>query len=148
MDVNSQPTSQPSMKTPAAQRLAAQSFIKLLSIPKSSQRGAPFLNGCYRTIHSSTPDPADVSPFHATGPPPEPPQPAPEHPYAKVERRRKQAELLRKAKEIRKESSSSSSGGSNAAKTPLKKRFWDDVYVKEVDGARRPKLFFEDLDDG
>lgn len=119
------------MKPPATQRIASQSLSKLFA-PKTSQR-APLISKCCRTIHSSTSDPADVSPFHATGPPPEPPQPAPEHPYAKIERRRKQAELLRQAKELRKESSDAS----NAAKTPLKKRFWQDVHVKEVDGACR-----------
>lgn len=117
------------MKPPATQRLAAKSVSRLLA-PRTNQR-APFLSNCCRAIHSSASDPADVSPFHATGPPPEPPQPAAEHPYAKIERRRKQAELLRQAKELRKESSSAS----NAAKTPLKKRFWQDVRVKEIDGA-------------
>lgn len=85
-----------------------------------------------RAIHHSAPDPADVSPFHATGPPPEPPQPAAEHPYAKIERRRKQAELLKKAKDLR----NASSTGAEKAKSPLRKRFWDNVYVKEVDGMQ------------
>lgn len=118
------------MKSPATQRLAARSFSKLLC-PSSTHR-APVsvsISSRCRAIHSSAPDPANVSPFYATGPPPEPPQPAPEHPYAKIERRRKQAELLRNAKELRKASSAGS------AKTPLKKRFWQDVHVKEVDGA-------------
>lgn len=82
-------------------------------------------------IHSSAPDPANVSPFHATGPPPEPPQPAAEHPYAKIERRRKQAELLKKAKDLREASESGAAKG----KSPLRKRFWDNAYVKEIDGA-------------
>ncbi|KAF3768831.1 DNA-directed DNA polymerase B [Cryphonectria parasitica EP155] len=83
----------------------------------------------HRSLHASSPDPANVAPFYATGPPPEPPQPAVEHPYAKAERRRKQAELLRNAKEIRNEIRA----GKN--KTPLRKRFWKDVHVKEVDGV-------------
>lgn len=81
-------------------------------------------------IHTSSPDPAEVSPFHATGPPPEPPQPAAEHPYAKIERRRKQAELLRSAREIR------DAEGKGKGKTPLRKRFWQDVTVKEVQGSQ------------
>lgn len=84
-----------------------------------------------RALHYSAADPANVAPFCATGPPPEPPQPAAEHPYAKVERRRKQAELLKSAKELREASS-----GKGPAKSPLKKRFWQDVHIKEVDGAQ------------
>lgn len=84
-----------------------------------------------RAIHSSAPNPANVSPFHATGPPPSPPLPAPEHPYAKIERRRKQAELLQKAKDLREAASS----GGEKGKAPLRKRFWDNAYVKEVDGV-------------
>lgn len=78
-------------------------------------------------IHSSAPDPANVAPFYATGPPPDPPQPSAEHPYAKIERRRKQAELLRTAKEIR-------TAADAKGKSPLRKRFWQHVYVKEIDG--------------
>lgn len=120
------------MKPPATQRLAAKSLSKLVLSPTSNS-----CCRCRRALHSSASDPADVSPFYATGPPPEPPQPAAEHPYAKIERRRKQAELLRAAKEIRKASSGSGAGagGANAAKTPLRKRFWQDVSVKEVDGV-------------
>lgn len=84
-----------------------------------------------RALHYSAADPANVAPFCATGPPPEPPQPAAEHPYAKVERRRKQAELLKSAKELRDASSGKSSG-----KSPLRKRFWQDVHIKEVDGTQ------------
>lgn len=88
---------------------------------------------CRAAIHNSSPDPANVSPFYATGPPPEPPQPAAEHPYAKIERRRKQAELLKKAKELR---NATSTG--KAAPAPLKKRFWENAHVKEVDGRSCP----------
>lgn len=93
----------------------------------------PALATSCRTIHNSAPDPANVSPFYATGPPPEPPQPAAEHPYAKIERRRKQAELLKKAKELR---NATSTG--KAAAAPLKKRFWENVHVKEIDGRSCP----------
>lgn len=99
---------------------------------KRSPTILPALAASCRAIHNSSPDPANVSPFYATGPPPEPPQPAPEHPYAKIERRRKQAELLKQAKEIRNTTSTS-----KGAKL-LKKRFWDKVYVKEVDGGFNP----------
>lgn len=89
-------------------------------------------------LHYSAADPANVAPFCATGPPPEPPQPAAEHPYAKVERRRKQAELLKSAKELR-----DASSGKGPGKSPLKKRFWQDVHIKEVDGAQTDSFFPE-----
>ncbi|PSR76249.1 hypothetical protein BD289DRAFT_378810 [Coniella lustricola] len=85
-------------------------------------------NAHQRALHSSAPNAADVSPFSAVGPPPEAPQPAAEHPYAKIARRRKQAELLRNAKEIRK------AEGAGKSTTPLKRRFWQHVYVKEAEG--------------
>lgn len=106
------------------------------AVPHSYSSLLPPIAGTRQTaaaIHSSAPDPADVAPFYATGPPPEAPQPAAEHPYAKIERRRKQAELLRSAKEIR-----SANDVKNKGKSPLRKRFWKDVFVKEVDGAYSP----------
>lgn len=124
------------MKPPT--RLPAQGLSRLLlsSSPRytrptalSSPNGTRRVAAAAAAIHTSSPDPAEVAPFHATGPPPEPPQPAAEHPYAKIERRRKQAELLRNAKEIR------NAAGAGKGKTPLKKRFWQDVTVKEVEGA-------------
>lgn len=84
-----------------------------------------------RTIHSSAAATADVAPFSASGPPPEAPQPAVAHPYAKIERRRRQAELLKNAKEIRDAASGKSTG------KVLRRRFWKDVHIKEVDGAYR-----------
>lgn len=125
----------PKMKPPT--RLPAQGLSRLL-LSSSPQYRRPAalasLTGSCRVaaaaaIHSSSSDPAEVAPFHATGPPPEPPQPAAEHPYAKIARRRKQAELLRNAKEIR------DAAGAGKGKKPLKKRFWQDVTVKEVEGA-------------
>ncbi|KAI1483282.1 ATP12-domain-containing protein [Daldinia eschscholtzii] len=94
-------------------------------------------------IHTTPTAPATVSPIHGTGPPPEPPVPAADSASSRLERRRKQAELLEKAQEIRqsdsKAKSSTSSTSSAAKKTRdsalLRKRFWKDVHVKEVDGA-------------
>lgn len=119
------------MKPPT--RLASQALPCLfVSRPVRCTASHPI---AVRALHYSAADPANVAPFCATGPPPEPPQPAAEHPYAKVERRRKQAELLKSAKELREASSGKSSG-----KSPLRKRFWQDVHVKEVDGAQRHPL--------
>ncbi|KUI54209.1 Protein atp12, mitochondrial [Cytospora mali] len=120
------------MKT-STTRLTAQALPRLFSSTLPSSRANPFATAPVASraaaIHSSTAVPADVSPFCATGPPPEPPQPAVEHPYAKIERRRKQAELLKNAKEVRDAASGKSSG------KPLKRRFWKDVHIKEVDGS-------------
>lgn len=132
----------PKMKMKPLTRLPTRGISRLLlssSAPHRCSAALASLAGSCQAaatsaaIHSSAPDPADVAPFYATGPPPEPPQPAAEHPYAKIERRRKQAELLRSAKEIR--SASTAGAGKGKGKTPLKKRFWQDVHVKEVDGA-------------
>lgn len=123
-------------KMPPPTRLP-QSLSRFLVSRTTSSRPStvfPPLAGTCRAIHSSPPDPANVAPFYATGPPPEPPQPAAEHPYAKIERRRKQAELLRNARELRYATSST-----GKSKTPLRKRFWQDVHIKESDGA--PSLF-------
>lgn len=114
------------MKPPT--RLASQALPRLFVSSRSPC--VAFQPIASRALHYSAADPANVAPFCATGPPPEPPQPAAEHPYAKVERRRKQAELLKSAKELREASSGKSTG-----KSPLKKRFWQDVHIKEVDGA-------------
>lgn len=113
------------MKPPT--RLASQALPRLF-VPSRSRCVASQPIAA-RALHYSAADPANVAPFCATGPPPEPPQPAAEHPYAKVERRRKQAELLKSAKELREAGSAKSTG-----KSPLKKRFWQDVHIKEVDG--------------
>ncbi|KAK4176869.1 putative mitochondrial protein atp12 precursor [Triangularia setosa] len=89
-----------------------------------------------RRIHNNPVQSAKVVPVYGTGPPPEPPTPAAE--YAVMEerlaRRRRQAEMLRQARDIRK------SGGSKTTTTDpnapvLKRRFWKDVAIKEVDGA-------------
>ncbi|OTA93202.1 hypothetical protein M434DRAFT_21593 [Hypoxylon sp. CO27-5] len=93
-------------------------------------------------IHTTPSAPATVSPIHGTGPPPEPPTPAADSTSSRIEHRRKQAELLEKAQEIRQQSDPSSSSsstpkvtGKKARDNALRKRFWKDVHVREVDGA-------------
>lgn len=90
-----------------------------------------------RQIHTTPAAPATVSPIHGTGPPPEPPTPTPDSASARLERRKKQAELLEKAKDIRQaELVSKFTASSKKAKdTALRKRFWKDVNVREVEGA-------------
>ncbi|KAH8662316.1 hypothetical protein BX600DRAFT_466146 [Xylariales sp. PMI_506] len=95
-----------------------------------------------RQIHSTTTAPASVSPIHGTGPPPEPPSPEQTNAALRLERRRKQAAMLRAAQDIRAAANSRKSGkdsSSSSSSTPqegfLRRRFWKDVHVKEVDGA-------------
>jgi ATP synthase mitochondrial F1 complex assembly factor 2 len=81
-----------------------------------------------RSIHSTVVKPANVAPILGTGPPPEaPPAPAAVNAYHRAERRRKQAELLKNAKHLR-DVESGKVGGM------LRKRFWKNVSVREVDG--------------
>ncbi|KAF5020430.1 hypothetical protein F66182_7557 [Fusarium sp. NRRL 66182] len=81
-----------------------------------------------RPLHSTVARTANVAPVVGTGPPPEPPiQPA-ENVHQRVARRRRQAEMLKNAKELRSANAGKGGGG-------LKKRFWRGVSVMEVDGA-------------
>lgn len=81
----------------------------------------------YRAISSTATKAANVAPVVGTGPPPEPPTPAAANAYERVERRKRQAQLLKEAKDIRNVAAGKATGG-------LKKRFWKHVDVKEVDG--------------
>ncbi|KAK0665345.1 putative mitochondrial protein atp12 precursor [Cercophora samala] len=84
-------------------------------------------------IHTNPPQPAKVVPVYGTGPPPEPPAPAAEYAVEeRLARRRKQAEMLRQARDMRKNGSRTSSDPNAPV---VKKRFWKDVAIKEVDGA-------------
>lgn len=77
-----------------------------------------------RPFHVAQSFRATALPITATGPPPNPPVPAPEY-DERIERRRRQAELLRQGQEIR---ASQKEGKSS----PLRKRFWNAVHVKET----------------
>ncbi|KAI1141203.1 ATP12-domain-containing protein [Hypoxylon sp. FL0543] len=94
-----------------------------------------------RQIHTTPSAPATVSPIHGTGPPPEPPAPAADSATSRLERRKKQAELLEKAQTIRQQADPSAAaapkagGGKKDRDHALRKRFWKDVHVREVDGA-------------
>lgn len=88
-----------------------------------------------RLIHASSRQAADVAPVVGTGPPPKAPAPdAASRPInERVERRRRQAEMLKTAKAIRSGKDARASPGESLS--PMKRRFWKDVHVKEVDGA-------------
>ena len=68
---------------------------------------------------------ATALPITATGPPPNPPVPAPSEYGERIDRRRRQAEMLRQSQEAR----ARQKPGSRT--NPLKKRFWNDVHVKQ-----------------
>lgn len=90
---------------------------------------APRLFGAstpFRPIHTTISAAANVAPIVGTGPPPEPPIPASRNASERLERRKKHAELLKNAKDFRK-----AKGGKGGA---LKKRFWKNVCVEEVNG--------------
>ena len=71
-------------------------------------------------------------PICGTGPPPDPPVPKAEaDARERIARRRRQAEMLKQARGIR--SAQKPSGGDGRSGL-LKRRFWKDVSVKEVDG--------------
>ncbi|KAK9781528.1 hypothetical protein AB5N19_05956 [Seiridium cardinale] len=85
-----------------------------------------------RQIHTTPASPATVSSIHGQGPPPEAPVPAADSAAERLERRKKQASILKAAQDIR----AATQPNKIAAKYgPLRKRFWKDVHVKEVDGA-------------
>ncbi|KAH8886698.1 ATP12-domain-containing protein [Thozetella sp. PMI_491] len=80
-----------------------------------------------RTIHAAAARQAKVEPVYGIAPPPPPPNPSPEHIASRIARRKRQAELLRHATNARR--------ANDAEKKGLKRRFWKDVFVKEVNGA-------------
>ncbi|RDW92567.1 hypothetical protein BP5796_01961 [Coleophoma crateriformis] len=99
-----------------------------LSTRAALQRPSQFLqapNLAQRCLHNTSSSPASVQPITAPGPPPTPPSPSAEHVDARVARRRKQAELLKRGQDLRAVSAGTGGG------TAKLKRFWKDVHVKE-----------------
>ncbi|KAI8966461.1 ATP12-domain-containing protein [Daldinia sp. FL1419] len=121
-------------------RIALQSALRqqLQSThPTPATATLPLINRQRRhPIHTTPSAPATVSPIHGTGPPPEPPVPAADSASSRLERRKKQAELLEKAQAIRQaDSAPKVTSSAKRRDSALRKRFWKDVHVKEVDGA-------------
>lgn len=79
-----------------------------------------------KCLHTTPSKPAVPLPTTTAGPPPQPPLPAASQYGDRVDRRRKQAELLKRGQDLR---ASQMKPGS-----AMKKRFWKDVSVKEVPG--------------
>jgi ATP synthase F1 complex assembly factor 2 len=81
-----------------------------------------------RCLHTTPVKPATVAPITASGPPPSAPIASADHVDSRVARRRKQAELLKRGRDLK--SIAAGSGGGTAKQ----KRFWKDVHVKHADG--------------
>lgn len=86
----------------------------------------PFSPTFSQCLHTTIPQAATPLPVTATGPPPSAPIPAASQFGERVDRRRKQAELLKRGQDLR---SSQMKPG-----TAMKKRFWKDVSVQTDDG--------------
>ncbi|KIW84655.1 hypothetical protein Z517_00043 [Fonsecaea pedrosoi CBS 271.37] len=79
-----------------------------------------------RAISSTSSLSATALPITATGPPPSAPVPTSPQYGDRIQERRRKAELLKQGKELR---AASQPGGKTS---PLRKRFWKDVHVREV----------------
>ena len=77
-------------------------------------------------LHTTTPRIANPLPITATGPPPAAPQPAASQYGEQVDRRRRQAELLKRGQDMR--------ATHMKPGTAIKRRFWKDVSVQTDDG--------------
>ena len=79
-----------------------------------------------RSLHGTTTVFATAVPFVGAGPPPSAPVPAASQYGERVDRRRRQAALLKKGQDLR--ASQMKPGGA------MKKRFWKDVSVRQSPG--------------
>ena len=82
-------------------------------------------------LHTTSAQAATPLPITATGPPPAAPQPAASQYGERVDRRRRQAELLKRGQDMR---ASQMKPG-----TAIKKRFWKDVSVETDDGMTQSR---------
>lgn len=67
-------------------------------------------------------------PITALGPPPEPPQPSASGYGERIDKRRRQQEMLKRAKELR----AAHDPDQKKSTSPLKRRFWEDVHISET----------------
>ncbi|EEY15618.1 conserved hypothetical protein [Verticillium alfalfae VaMs.102] len=113
------------------------------AIPRIATATAPLLRQSHRSLSSTVFKTADVAPVVGTGPPPEAPRSAAEfsaesklgqEAAAKLARRKRQAEMLEMPQEIR------NAASMKGVKGGLKRRFWKEVRVEEVDGALQVML--------
>lgn len=87
-----------------------------------------FSRPTHRNFHYSPRPSATPLPIGVVGPPPSPPLPAASQYGDRVERKRKQAEMLKQGRELR------ASHNPKGKQYSVKKRFWKDVHVKETPG--------------
>ncbi|KXJ93992.1 hypothetical protein Micbo1qcDRAFT_158923 [Microdochium bolleyi] len=117
-----------------------------LAMRLATPAGAAFRSSASRriaAIHTTPVSPATVSAIHGTGPPPEAPKPAADSTEARLADRRKKQAMLQKAQDMRDAAAASNPQDSisplKTARTKsselLRKRFWKNVHVREVDGA-------------
>ena len=98
---------------------------------------SPLFHSSYRTVallqclHTTSSRVATALPITAPGPPPRAPQPAASQYGERVDRRRRQAELLKRGQDMR---TSQMKPG-----TAIIKRFWKDVSVQTDDGMTQPQ---------
>ena len=85
----------------------------------------------FQCLHTTPRRKAVALPNTAAGPPPSSPLPAASEYGERVNRRRRQAELLKRGQDLRVSHMKPGSA--------LKKRFWKDVHVKTTDGNHPPK---------
>ena len=88
----------------------------------------------YRCLHASPFRAANPLPNTAAGPPPSAPIPAASQYGERVDRRRRQAELLKRGQDIR--------GSQMKPGSAMKKRFWKDVNVKQDPGMENECIFW------
>lgn len=95
----------------------------------------------YQCLHTSATRGATPLPLPSVpGPPPGTPTAHPSDALERVARKKRQAEMLKQASDVR-----ATSAPSNKPKAMLKKRFWKDVIVKEADGGCNSHYFRRDL---
>ena len=90
-----------------------------------------FIQTC-QCIHTASSKLATAHPITAPGPPPGAPLPAATQHGERIERRRRQAEMLQRGRDLK--------AGLNKPGNALKKRFWKDVHVKQVPGMFKQPL--------
>ncbi|KAL9625403.1 MAG: hypothetical protein Q9160_000466 [Pyrenula sp. 1 TL-2023] len=79
-----------------------------------------------RQYHATETRDAGVLPVTASGPPPSAPTASVLQSSERIERRKRQADILQRGRQLKSSHDSKSS-------SPLKKKFWSDVHVKEAD---------------
>ena len=95
----------------------------------------PILPSSFQCLHTTPSHNAVPLPITAAGPPPRAPLPAASQYGERVDRRRRQAELLKRGQDLR---TSQMKPGS-----AMKKRFWKDVTVKTTNGTSSPSSKLE-----